>query len=973
MTDKYNFSTAAAELLNPLEMVRERAIEFLANSRSLKALPLLKRTISTDNSVKVRFSAKKALHTLQMQLQTSNVPKNQASLAPGGELKIKIDLNTVESILAGSDLNRKQNLLILIANKQLVALLPVIISAAKTEENAIIRSNMVILMGMLGDKKDIKTIARYLKDKDPRVRANAIEALEFTGDPNAYPIVVNALCDPDNRIRANAIKALKNYGAVSSLALLKKMIKSDQVWMRESAAFALSIVAQEDALPLLISSLLDGTPSIRARAADGIKTLVKYNIPKAVTALSELNRSWKNKLLPPDPVDLMHLIENQPPKESESSSILKLGMEEKLTLMREIVAQHDKSRLVDIIALAQNEADEFIRANAIIALGQLGDETVIDILSDFLTSSKERIRANAIEALATIGGTRIPPLLISHLDDPNNRCRANAIIGLKEHPYFDIVKPLEGMVNSDVALMRRSALYAISDIGSQNLVPVLKVLCNDKDQAIKSSALDLMKIMASQGSKEASSIIMVKTPGSNDDQHMNPLCELDDGSEISVGGSGFLDFDSNIDFEKDFANLEDSDRPSEMSENRNETFKLYEDSEIDHGTSLPCPSNNEKPVKINVYAPPAEKAILPGTFSEKSNSEPSGKSDTEPPKGVCKYSIKRFFALSSSKKKTIIEELKNEINLQSYLFLREAMGDRDFEIKVLAKMALKNFDSDAFDFPEEAADLDNVISHSKPLVEMVEYSGYKNAVVLSRDLNEKAELFNTTRLWVGPFESKFPILNALREDTINMLSTVIKDDKIEKVTICFQQDRLNKFLEGKRTLDGNRYANVITLGPVINRLDPYSPTTSLLKELKRPTYLLTILTETKLILFLRGPLETSFAKALSVPYQIIEDIKIISTMDNLKTIVLHIYGDFVEIPELFSHNAKEIHQFINTKTMANLRQESKSGNLDTEEELKKLETLLQGGAITNDEYKLRKSKIQKILLTSGLWDAQTKK
>ena len=993
MDSGYSFKDARSDLLSPLETVRERAVKWLALSGEIKAIPLLKRVISTDNSARIRFIARKCLHDFQDSKPEEHTHTIQSAINIFEQTSPRIQAEKVKRILQGNDLLKKQNLLRLIARKQLVSLLDVIIEVAPEENDPILRSNMVIIMGVLGNKKTIKTIATYLKDTDPRVRANAIEALEFTGDPNAYPIVVNALGDQDNRIRANAIKALRNYGKINCIALLRKMLKSTQIWMRESAAYALSIVARDEALPLLIELLIDSVESIRKRAAEGIATLAEKGDTAADSILEQLATVWPDKNAAPSPVDLRHLFDTGS-SESLEHSLDSMSTEDKVQYIRTAMENHDKSRLVNLITLAQSESDDFIKANAIIALGKLGDEHTIDVLSDFLASTKDRVRANAIEALATIGGKKVPPLLVGHLDDPNNRCRANAVIGLKEHPYFDIVKPLKTMVSSEVVLMRKSALYAISDIGTPEMVPVLEILCTDKDESIRSEALKLMKMLAHNGMENASSVM--KLNGENDANK-----SIDELDSFKVSDAGFLDFDSAIDFEVDFAPLTTSERPLTTSQFNDDEF-IFE-YESDDDIAIPMERATE-----NIFDVPSQEEshepqnALNRTIRDIDNKKPavtnqggkhrisrySPEGDTNPPDDVqfedsspadkdraitpFRFSIQKFFTYNKARKKEIIEELKNEITLQSFLFLREAMQDRDFEIKVFAKMALKNFDSDDFDIPDANSHLEETISHSKPVVEIVEYSGYHKPIILSRNLNEKAALFETTHLWQGPFDREFPILNALREDTIDMLNLILKEKKIRRVQLCFQQSRLKQFIEGKKTLDGNRYANVISLSPVINRIEPYSPTATLLKELKRPIYLLSLLTDTRLILFLRGPLETSFAKYLAVPYSIIEDLKIVSTMDKLQTIVLHIYGDFVEIPELYKSGAKELYDFINEKKIAGLKANKRAGQLDPHEELKKLETLKNGGSISEKEYNLRKSRIRKVLKRSGVWDGKGK-
>ena len=960
MAEQPDIKRIISSLDSPLEAQRERAIEALVKSNDIRAIHALQRVASTDESVRLRYLAKKALFVLKRRL-SKDIPEE----GPDSVVGLKpssVRLDKVRDIFNSGDSSKKLSLLKVIAKHKLKQTVTLLLEAAKTEPDALVRSNIIIVVGMVGDEKNIKDIAGHLHDTDPRVRANTIEALEYTNHPNAYPIIVNALGDSDNRIRANAIKALKNYGKVNVINLLRKMLRSDQVWMRDSAAYALSMVAKNEALPLLLEALKDEHESIRKRAKEGLTNLGQRGNAAAQKAVKELEKLGSE--IPP-PIDLSHLIDLTEPDVQRENLLSSRDPQVKMRELRKIVEEQDTDRLLDVIELAQTEEDGFIKANAIIALGKLGDENLIDTLADYLSSPIDRVRANAIEALAMIGGEKVHPLLIPHLDDKNNRCKANAVIALKNHPYVSILKPLKQMVESDELLMRKSAFYAITDIATDEVIPLLGILYGDIDDEVRKNAHHFLQMMSEQGNGQAQQIL-------DDAPSQRELSPLE-----SLTG----DFFDDGDLAEAERKLKESSPPStETSTSGLLDSGLVElDSAIDlgfsfDGSDISSPSSNET-------AAASEKAPVIEELSELEEFEFDDVSDTDgnleeapAPRAFhesveekpFRYTIDNFIALSTEKKRAIIEELKNEVTFQAYLFLREVLNDKDFEVKCLAKVALKNFEAEDFAGVEPPKDQERSWLFTKPEVETVEYQGLKKTIMLSRDLNDKAQTYEVSKRWAGPFPDEFPILNALREDTQEMLQFILGDEEVRFALVCFHHDRLKPFLEGRRSLDGNRFANVVTLAPAINRIEPYSPTAKFLREIKRPIYLLAVFTDDRLVLFLRGPLETSFAKYLAINYQMIDNVDCITVSKSLQTLVLHIHNDYVELPEMFSYYAKKINDFITQRTIENLKKEQISGRFNPEEELKKLETLLKAGAITSKDYKARKARIERLLALSGV-------
>lgn len=814
MSDR--FQELLSGLDSPLETERVKCIERLIRSNDIRAIRALQQVVSRDASVRVRYMAKKALYLFKERMKGA-LPGG-AGEDKAGVAAQKIDPKKIQAILSGDDVQKKLKLLQAVAKFRLKGALPILMSHGKAETDPVVRSNLVLALGILGDQTQLPEVKIYLEDADYRVRANAIEAIEAIDHPEGYPALVHLLADPDNRIRANAIKALKHYGKINVANLLRKMIHSDQVWMRDSAAYALSVMAKDDALPLLLEATRDEDEAVRDKARKGILKLAEKGNRVAQRVLAELERVGDRESSP-GLLSFTQLEEEMLVQESKADDPLDdPDPQLRLQAVRNIVAERDSARAEAMVRRLSVEDDHFVKANIINALGTIGDEKLVDPLRGYLSDPVDRVRANAVEALARLGGDKVSSLFVPLLADSNNRCRANAIVALKDYAYVDVINPLREMVESDELLMRKSAFFAITDIAGSEVVPLLELLRNDEDGELRANAMHFLQMMRDGGDEAATALM----------------------SRIESG------------------------RPGSMAITTSELFP---------------------------------EAFVAPTSGEELHGEGA-------PSKADQYDIKSFSGLDKERKRSIIRELGEDVNVGSYYFLRQVLADDDFEIKVLAKMALKNFDDFAGQEDErtvEASQGEGVVLRP-PEIETVEYHGMSKAIQLSRELNDRADQYEFTKMWKGPFPAELGLLNALRDDTREMIQELLGDDGVESATVCFHQARIKPFLEGKRSLDGNRFANVITLVGVVNRMDAYSPCHAFLKSIKRPIYLLTLLTKQRVLLFLRGPLETSFARFVQIHYGQIDEVTTQKFRD-LVTLSLKVGAQFFEIPELYGYVA----------------------------------------------------------------------
>lgn len=879
-----NFEAILAALKSPLEPERERAIQALVRSPDVRAVNVLQQVSSSDESVAVRYLAKKGLFFLRKQLGLEQLPESVPPPAPGvGEesgaaSKAGDDpgLKRLAGILAGGDDDQKIRLFKALCQKKLTRALPILLAHDPSGESPEVRSNLVLAVGILGSDDELPYLRNFLEDGDPRVRANAVEALEVLGTPKAYPLVVKMLGDADNRIRANAIKALRHYGKGNCLALLERMVQSKKLWMRDSAAYALSLVGGEESLPLLIQVARDPEPSVRGKALQGLRSLADKGSAEAKQAVAELGAPAKGTL-PSHSIEaffsdmqskMSFVVPDDDPLYAEDP-------QERLQAVREIAETRDLDRLPALIDAMRKEGDGFVRAKMVVEAGRIAGPDQFDSLREFLADPVDRVRANAIESLVGLDRKRAQPFVVPLLDDANNRVRANAVIALKDFAHVNILPTLEKMVASDQVLMRKSAFYAITDLGRADACALVERFLDDPDDDLCRKSIGFVEMSADEGAAWA-----VK------------LRERLDAE------------DAKIDFHE---------------------FQPQADEDTSPTEAVPAPVSSRKE---------ADRASAEGARER----------------------LARFRGLDVEGKRRMIEEAKKDVCLETFFFLREAVEDPNFEVKILAKMALRNFDEDMVQAVEEGTGELSAMFRP-PEVKVIEYRGLKKATELNKELNVRMNAFESRGYWEGRWPNDLPMLNALREDTSEMLAEVVGDEAVQKAYLCYQSEKLLPFRLGKKTLDSNRYSSVVGLGQVTSRLGSGTFHGSFIHSLKRPVYLLAVALETRLVLFLRGSLETTQASWLEVRWMAVEAVEA-EKVDTRTSLHIQTMGVLVDVPELAPDEAKWVYE------RAKAREDSFLGHQivakgDADKEMRRLELLRSGGIISEAEYRTRKTALDK--------------
>jgi len=468
-------------LSSPFENDRIKVIYFIVKHKRTEFADVLKKIADEDESLNVRYYARKACSFLD------SITDQQSREA---EIDSELEKQSVrrkaiqEKISSLGDSEKVEERIIAVRGAvkyKIDGFLEFLMRRLilETDENVV--ATIIKSMGYAEDYRVTDILLKYLGNPDYRIAANAIEALGVLNDPKAFPHVVSLLNNKDNRITANIIEYLKKYDVESALKLLSEMVDFPSDAMADSAVFVLAGFKSKRVLPLL----------------EKLRTHRNQTIAlKADAAFKAINSDGEND------ISIDTLVKNiempAPPDKviSEAAAAEKNEGEEKIENIRKLLANPADPKISSVLDdILKTEKDEYVLAYAISACSKIqsGNKN-ISTLKKFLSHSNPRIKANTIEVLGAIEGVDLLSILKPLLKDKNNRVRANAIVALRKYPNVDHVSLVGEMIKSGEKLMITSAIYSIIQI-KEDTIGLLKDLVKSTDEEIKERALSALDFL----------------------------------------------------------------------------------------------------------------------------------------------------------------------------------------------------------------------------------------------------------------------------------------------------------------------------------------------------------------------------------------------------------------------------------------------------------------------------------------------
>ena len=442
--------------------VRMAASRELATLSTPAAAQELRKLAFHDQSPEVRYEARRALEAHRLSCPPV-VPCSKEQ-----EIRSREGFRT--SLMAAEPSRRVAAAFWLVQNpfpegvSQLLDALP-------RERDPEVRASMACALGRMGGWTHLSCLDQLLADSDARVRANALEALVYLQSPHVYVVAIKYLKDADHRVKATAARLLHCAGRKGALQVLKRMLLSGQPAYVDSAAHALTVLAPgPEVVPLLVLAARSTWLPARNRGLAGLEKLSSAGDPQAREALARARTAVPNDQEEP----VSPLVSPQTPEGLSKTDTMALVLQsgDAWTRKQAVVwAKESGDRdIAHILWLhVLKERDQSVRATIATALGQQGGLDCVERLLELLDDPNPRVVANAVQALGVLGDPSSFDDLYALWEYRNHRVRANVAVALWQRvgssgtAGYEVRPILEALVRSPIPIERRAAQWVLTN------------------------------------------------------------------------------------------------------------------------------------------------------------------------------------------------------------------------------------------------------------------------------------------------------------------------------------------------------------------------------------------------------------------------------------------------------------------------------------------------------------------------------
>lgn len=284
---------------------------------------------------------------------------------------------------------------------------PALLKALEDPEESV-RVEAARALGAIGDRSATGPLGKLAADPLDTVRMAAAQAFRMLEDPAAVPALERLLADPDEGVRKAALRAAGTIPGPEAVRLLVNSALHDEVEeVREVAVKLLAGRRAAEAIPFIERALETESDLLRATAADALREMGdRSSVPALLKALDDpyfkvrsLSAHALAKIAPSD-ADVRRALARRLEAESEELT--------RVDLAWALAKTGDRSAMGIIRDLLLEGEFPEVRAEAALALGEVGEASDRELLAVAARDKKGLVRQEASRSLEKIGQAAAP-------------------------------------------------------------------------------------------------------------------------------------------------------------------------------------------------------------------------------------------------------------------------------------------------------------------------------------------------------------------------------------------------------------------------------------------------------------------------------------------------------------------------------------------------------------------------------------
>jgi len=329
----------------------------------------------------------------------------------------------------------------------------------------------------------IHALNEILSRGDIEMRRQAVSSLHVLIQQkyeNIVPLLIKALRDEDREIRYQAAYVLKNKGGENALAALAKLWKDEDISVQNIVYITFKGQERKDLISDLTESLLSEDSALRKKAAETLGRLGTES-KTAIEALFKVAFADRDFLV----------------RNSASTALVQIGNSTLIQTLSKILEQEEEvidyssNHCVAVITLIvirckeaipilsrvliDNNRSPILRGLAAKALGEIGDTSVNNILLEILNNNQidDYISFQILLALGKLGIEGLEGRIANFLKHPNSDRRKEAVETLVIIGTATANVGLTQALADDEFSVRFTAACALARNGDRAAIPVL--------------------------------------------------------------------------------------------------------------------------------------------------------------------------------------------------------------------------------------------------------------------------------------------------------------------------------------------------------------------------------------------------------------------------------------------------------------------------------------------------------------------